>query len=84
MENNSESEVMEKETIRIKMRDGMSKTLANITHVPELKRYLISLGTLESLRCTTKGRVIKVSKGAPVLMKANRSRSLYVFKDLLL
>ena len=82
MGNNAQCKAIGKGTIRIKMHDGMIRTLTNVRHVPDLKRNLISLGTLESLGCkyTIEGRVLKVFKGALVLMKANRSGSLYVLQ----
>jgi hypothetical protein len=36
-------------TIQIKTRDGIIQTLTKVCYVPDLKRNLISLGTLESL-----------------------------------
>lgn len=36
-------------TIRIRMHDGIVRTLTNVRHMPDLKKKLISLGTLESL-----------------------------------
>jgi hypothetical protein len=36
-------------TIRIRMYDGIMKTLTNVRHMPDLKKNIISLGTLESL-----------------------------------
>ena len=58
-------------TIRIKMYDGIVRTLADVRHVPELKKNLISLGTLDSNGYNYKGegRAIRVSKAALVVMK---------------
>ena len=69
-------------TIQIKTHDGIVRTLANVRYVPDLKRNLISLGTLESLGCkySAEGGVLKVSKGALILLKANRIGSLYVLQ----
>jgi len=70
-----------KGTIRIKMHDGMIRTSTNVRHVPDLKRNLISLDTLESLghKYTAEGRVLKSPKvPLSLLMKANKSGSLYV------
>ena len=67
-------------SIRIKMHDGVVRTLTNVRHVPDLKQNLISLGTLEEKGCrySAVGGVLKVSRGALVLLKAKRSNSLYV------
>ena len=35
-------------TVQIKMFDGVDKTLTNAKHVPDLKKSLVSLDTLDS------------------------------------
>ncbi|OIT36636.1 hypothetical protein A4A49_57843, partial [Nicotiana attenuata] len=59
--------------------DGVVRTLTDVRHVPDLKKNLISLGTLESLGCkyAGEGGIPKVSHGAFVIMKARRSGTLY-------
>ncbi|OIT03027.1 hypothetical protein A4A49_57399 [Nicotiana attenuata] len=61
------------------MHDGVVRTLTNVRYVPELKKNLISLGTLESLGCkfTGEGGVLEIFQRALVIMKAHRSGSLY-------
>ena len=61
--------------IRIKMFDGVVKTLCDVRHVPEMERNLISLGTLDSNDYGYKsaGGVMKVTKGAMVVMKGHKS-----------
>ena len=58
-------------TIQLKMHDGIVRTLSDVRHVPELKKNLISLGALDSIGCTFTGEggVLKVSRGALMLMK---------------
>ena len=53
--------------------------MSDVRYIPDLKKNLISLGTLESLGCkySAEGGVLKVSKGYLVLLKANRIGSLY-------
>jgi len=53
------------------MFDGVVRTIADIRHVPNLKRNLISLGTLNArgYRYTSQGGALKVSKGATVVLK---------------
>ena len=82
MGNNSQCKAMGKVTIQIKMHDDMIITLTNIKNVCDLKSNLISFGTFESLACkyTVEGGFLKVSKGALVLMTANRFGSLYVLQ----
>ena len=82
MGNNAQCNVVGIGTIQIKTHDGIIRTLTNVHHVPDLKRNLISLGTLESNGCryAAEGGVLKVSKGALVLMKGSRHGSLYILQ----
>ena len=74
--------VVGKNTIKIKTHNGVVKTLTGVQHIPNLKRNLISLGTLESQGCrySAEGGVLKVSKGSLVLLKTIRSGSLYLLQ----
>ncbi|XP_071906234.1 uncharacterized protein [Coffea arabica] len=82
MGNNAACNAAGKGTIRIKMHDGIVRTLTNVRHVPDLKKNLIFLGTLEALGCkfAAENGVIKVSKGALIVMKVCRVGSLYVLQ----
>ena len=82
MGNNAVCKVVGKGTIRIKMYDGIVRTLTNVRHVPDLKKNLISLGTLESIGCRYSGGdgVLKITRGALVVMKAHRSGTLYILQ----
>ncbi|XP_070015224.1 uncharacterized protein [Nicotiana sylvestris] len=66
-------------TIQIRMHDGVVRILTDVRYVPELKKNLIALGTLESLGCkfTGEGGVQNFFQGALLIMKAHRSGSLY-------
>jgi hypothetical protein len=66
-------------TIRIRMHDGIVRTLTNVRHIPNLKKNLISLGTLDSFgyKYSDEGRVIRVCKGSLVVMKGNKVDGLY-------
>ena len=69
-------------TIRIKLFDGIVRTLGDVKHVPDLKRNLISLSTLNSngYKYTGEGGALKVSKGDLVVMKGHkRTANLYIF-----
>jgi len=48
-------------SIRVKMYDGIVRTLTNVRHVPELKKNLISLGVLDfgGYKCKTQGGLLK-------------------------
>ncbi|XP_039155561.1 uncharacterized protein LOC120286999 [Eucalyptus grandis] len=62
--------------MKIKMFDGMIRTLADVRHVPGLGKNLISLEALESNGCkyTAQGGVLKVIKEALVVLKGQRVR----------
>ncbi|KAK8921738.1 hypothetical protein KSP39_PZI020142 [Platanthera zijinensis] len=79
MGNDSECKTLGIGSIRIKMFDGTIRTLTDVRYVPDLRKSLISLGTLEAAGCsyTSEGRYLKVKKGALVFMKGERSGTLY-------
>ena len=69
-------------TIRVRMYDGIIRTLTNVKHVPELKKNLISLGYLEkqgyAFGSQLSSGCLKISKGALVVMKGRRlNNNLY-------
>ncbi|KAK2967143.1 hypothetical protein RJ640_006112 [Escallonia rubra] len=68
-----QQEVMGIDTIKIKMFDGIVRTLDDVRYIPDLKKNLISLGTLDFIDCSIsiKGGIMKVSKGAMVIMKGS-------------
>ncbi|KAJ8633371.1 hypothetical protein MRB53_026707 [Persea americana] len=80
MGNNVACKTVGTRTIKIKMYDEIVRTLAEVRYVPDLKKNLISLGALDSDGCkfSGEGGVIKVVKGALVLMRGNRVGNLYV------
>ena len=68
--------------VQIKMFDGVVRTLSEVRHVPNLKKNLISLGTLDKNGCrwSAEGGVLKVVRGSLVLMKGTMVGSLYVLQ----
>ncbi|KAK2989446.1 hypothetical protein RJ640_018764 [Escallonia rubra] len=58
-------------SIHIRMYDGIVRTLTDVKHVLELRKNLISLGTLDFNGCSYRaiGGVIRIMKGALVVMK---------------
>ncbi|KAG8471703.1 hypothetical protein CXB51_036524 [Gossypium anomalum] len=81
--NNASCKIAGVGTIKVKMFDGVVRTLSDVRHVPELKRNLISLSTLDSkgYRYTAKSGVLKISKGSLVVMKGQRKTAkLYVLQ----
>ncbi|KAG8481222.1 hypothetical protein CXB51_025972 [Gossypium anomalum] len=64
MRNNASCKITGVGTITVKMFDGVVRTLSEVRHVPELKRNLISLSTLDSkgYRYTAESGVLNISK----------------------
>ena len=71
MGNDSPSRIMGIGTVRIRMHDGIVRTLGNVRHIPGLSRNLISLSTMDRAGFWHKGQngVLKVGKGQMVYMK---------------
>ncbi|KAG8501537.1 hypothetical protein CXB51_004025 [Gossypium anomalum] len=83
MGNNTSCKIACVGIIRVKMFDGVVRTLSDVRHGPELKRNLISLSTLDSkrYRCTAKSGVLKISKGSLFVMIGQRKTvKLYVLQ----
>ena len=74
MGNNGSCKVAGIGTVRIRMFDGVVRTLDDVRHVPDLKRNLISLSTLDAkgYKYVGEGGVLKISKGALVVMKGHQ------------
>ena len=74
MGHNASCKVVGIGTVRIKMFDGVVRTLDDVRHIPDLKRNRIFFITLNSkvYKYTGEGGVLKVSKGALVMMKGQR------------
>ncbi|GJR12409.1 retrovirus-related pol polyprotein from transposon TNT 1-94 [Tanacetum coccineum] len=83
MGNDSPCKVIGIGTIQIRMHDGVVRTLTDVRHVPDLKKNLISLGVFDSkgFKYTSENGVLRVSKGALVVMKATKgTSSLYTLQ----
>ena len=61
-------------TVKLRLADGVVRTLGEVRHVPGLSRNVISLGALDSKGCgySAAGGVMRVTRGARVIMKAFR------------
>jgi len=79
MGNNTQCKVAGIGTVHIKTHDGVVRTLSKVLHIPDMTRNLISLGTFKANGCrySAENGVLKVIKGAMVLMKGLRQGSLY-------
>jgi len=69
-------------TIKIKMHDGIIRTLTEVRHVPELKKNLISIGIMDGkgFKCNTENGVMKIQKGSTMVMKGIKRGNLYILQ----
>lgn len=69
-------------TIRLKMHNGVERILSEVSYVPDLKRNLISLGTLDSCGYTFKSEngILKIQKIYLVVMKGFKKNTLYILQ----
>jgi hypothetical protein len=74
----STCEIIGINSIYIQVHDGSIKKLIDVRFVPELKRNLISLSTLEAMRFNFAAidGVVKVSRGNCIILKGNRLNNL--------
>ena len=74
MGNDASCSVFRMGNIRVKMFDGVIRMLCDVRHVPDLRKNMISLGTLDG-NCfnykSTNG-IMKVSKGVLTVMKEKK------------
>jgi len=78
--NNMSCKVVGIGSIRIKMHDGVVRTLTNVRHIPDLKKNLISLGTLDSqgYKYYAEGGVLRVFKGSLIVIKEKSVNEIYL------
>ncbi|KAG6738061.1 hypothetical protein POTOM_059607 [Populus tomentosa] len=62
-------------TIKLKMYDGLIRTISGVRHVKDLKKNLLSVGQFDSLGCKirTDNGIMKIVKGALVVLKARKT-----------
>ncbi|KAK8926344.1 hypothetical protein KSP39_PZI018272 [Platanthera zijinensis] len=79
MGNQSECEISGVGSIRIRMFDGVVRTLTDVRYVPELRKSLLSLGTLEAAgySYTSSSGYLEVRRGAQTVLRGERFGSLY-------
>ena len=74
MGNDATCTIIGMRTIKIKMSDGVVRTLEEVRHIPDMRKNFISLGTLDSKGYSYKSEnvIMKVSKGAMVMMTGQK------------
>ena len=82
MGNNMTCKVMGIGIVRIKMYDGVVRTLFDVCHVPDLKKNILSLGIFDSqgYKYTGEGGVLTISKVALVFIKGKMVNGLYMLQ----
>ena len=81
--NNASCKIAGIGTVRIKMFNGVVRTLGNVGHVLSLNRNLISLSSLDAkgYKYTSEGGVLNINKGTLVVMKGHQKTTmLYVLQ----
>ena len=80
MGNNATCKIVGIGSVQVRCYDGIVRTITKVHHVPDLKKNLISLGTLDKqgYKYTSEGGTMKVTKGSLVILKAKLEDSLYV------
>ena len=82
MGNNMTCKILGIGIVRIKMYDGVVRTLSNVCHVPDLRKNLLSLGIFDSqgYKYTGEGGVLRISKGGLVFIKEKLVNGLYMLQ----
>ena len=82
MENNNVCKIVDIVFVKIKMFDGTVRALHEVRHAHRLKRNLISLGILDSLRYFFKleSGGLEIRKGTEIVMKGVKKNGLYVLQ----
>uniref|UniRef100_A0A2N9J8T4 CCHC-type domain-containing protein n=1 Tax=Fagus sylvatica TaxID=28930 RepID=A0A2N9J8T4_FAGSY len=75
----SVSSVIGISTMKIKIFDGVVRVFEDVRHILDLRKNLISLGVLDDLgySYSTKGGVMKITKGTLLVMKGRKVNQLY-------
>ena len=70
-------------TVKIKMQNGVLRTLTSVRHVLDLKINFISLGELEfnGYKTFVKNKSMMILRGAHIVLKAINVRNLYVLLE---
>ena len=65
MDNDSSSKIIGIDTIKVRIFDGVVRTLSNVKYVPKLRKSLISLRALDNLGYvfSIKNGIMKINKG---------------------
>ena len=73
MGDDSPCQIIGIDSVQIEMHDGIIRTLTDVRHIPDMRKNLISLSTLDGKGYKYSGGygVLKVSKGSLIIMKGD-------------
>ena len=79
MGNNATCKIVGIGSVHVRCHDGIMRTITEVRHVPDLKKNLISLGTLDKqgYKYMSEGGTMKVTNGSLVMLKAKLEDGLY-------
>ena len=79
MGNNETCKIVGIGSVHVRCHDGIMRTITEVRHVPDLKKNLISLGTLDKqgYKYMSEGGTMKVTKWSLVMLKAKLEDGLY-------
>jgi hypothetical protein len=82
MGNNTTYKVVGIGTVRIKMYDGIVRTMTDVRHMPDLAKNLLSLSTFDSqgYNYTSGGGVLRIGNGALIFIKGILASGLYLLQ----
>ena len=82
MGNNASCRMIGIGTVKIRMFDGVVRTLCDVRHVRDLRRNLISIGALCNfgLKCVIEKDSLKITNGSLIVMKGVKAGNLYLLK----
>lgn len=82
MGNNASCQVKEIDNVKLMLHDRTTKKLADVRFIPESKRNLISLGTLDAHGFSFKAMngILKIMKGSLMIMKVEIKNGLYILQ----
>ena len=69
-------------SVKLRLHDGQVRELTDGRYVPDLKRNLISLGTLNQNGCSIRidGGILRVLRDSMVVMRGEKRKGVYVLK----
>jgi hypothetical protein len=82
MGNNTTYKVVGIGTVRIKMYNGIVRTMTDVRHMPDLAKNLLSLSTFDSQGYSYSGGggVLRIGKGALIFIKGILVNGLYLLQ----